>query len=205
MILPRLTEYLGSPSLATRGISPLTPLIELASIRQIATESGADGPLRAVAQHEGLPALLRKTFNELSRLDADDLAALAKTDELRSQLVDWYGLFRKDTKQYYVDQDLVKAADDVLAKGAAADTLRDIGFVVFYLLNDLTQAELQFAKRLIDMGQASMILGLVGEPEIDEDTLRISAAIEGTAETILTDSGHEGKAPVQLLSAPDSR
>ena len=100
MILPRLTEYLGSPSLATQGISPLTPLIELASIRQIATESGADGPLRAVAHHEGLPALLRKTFNELSRLDADDLSALANTDELRSQLVDWYGLFRKDTKQY---------------------------------------------------------------------------------------------------------
>ena len=61
MILPRLAEYLGSPTLAKNGISPLTPLIELASIRHIAIESGADGPLSAVAQHEGLPRLLSRT------------------------------------------------------------------------------------------------------------------------------------------------
>ena len=36
MILPRLAEYLGSPTLAKNGISPLIPLIELASIPHIA-------------------------------------------------------------------------------------------------------------------------------------------------------------------------
>ena len=42
MILPRLAEYLGSPTLAKDGKTPLTPLVELASIRHIATESGVD-------------------------------------------------------------------------------------------------------------------------------------------------------------------
>ena len=62
MILPRLAEYLGSPTLAKQGKAPLTPLVELASIRHIATESGVDGPLRAVSHHPGLPGLLRRNF-----------------------------------------------------------------------------------------------------------------------------------------------
>jgi len=62
MILPRLAEYLGSPALAKEGKAPLTPLVELASIRHIATESGVDGPLRAVSHHPGLPGLLRRNF-----------------------------------------------------------------------------------------------------------------------------------------------
>jgi len=205
MILPRLAEYLGSPTLAKNGISPLIPLIELASIRHIAIESGSDGPLSAVAQHEGLPGLLRRTFRELSRLDANDLSALAKTDNLRAQLVDWYRLFKEDNKKYYVHEDLVQAAEDAVALGTVTDTLRDIGFVVFYLLNDLTQAELRLAKRLIDMDQAGMILGLVGEPEIDEDTLRIIASIDDGVGAGLTGGDYENLLPVQMLSAPDSR
>ena len=205
MILPRLTEYLGAPTLAKSGISPLIPLIELASIRHIAVQSGADGPLSAVAQHEGLPRLLRRTFRELSRLDENDLSALAETDNLRDQLVDWYRLFKEDNKRCYVHEDLVQAADDAVTLGTVTDTLRDIGFVVFYLLNDLTQAELGLVKRLIDMHQARMILGLAGEPEIDEDTLRIIASIDDEAGAGRTGDHHKKLPPVQLLSAPDSR
>ncbi|MDA1129093.1 MAG: PD-(D/E)XK nuclease family protein [Chloroflexi bacterium] len=200
-----MAEYLGSPTLAKSGISPLIPLIELASIRHIAIESGADGPLSAVAQHEGLPGLLRRTFRELSRLDANDLSALAKTDNLRAQLVDWYRLFKQDNKKHYVHEDLVQAAEGAVARGTAADTLRDIGFVVFYLLNDLTQAELRLAKRLINMDQAGMILGMVGEPAIDEDTLRIITSIDDGVGAGLTGCDYESLPPVQLLSAPDSR
>ncbi len=50
MILPRLAEYLGSPTLAKKGISPLTSLILPASIRHIAIESGSDSPLIAVGR-----------------------------------------------------------------------------------------------------------------------------------------------------------
>ena len=62
MILPRLAEYLGSPTLAKEGKALLTPLVELASIQHIATESVVDGPLRAVSHHPGLPGLLRRNF-----------------------------------------------------------------------------------------------------------------------------------------------
>ena len=71
MTFSRLSEYLGSPTLAKVGRTPLTPLIELTSIRHIAEEKGADGPLRAVSHHAGLPGLLKNTFLELSRLTED--------------------------------------------------------------------------------------------------------------------------------------
>ena len=63
--------------------------------------------------------------------------------------------------------------------------------MVFYLLNDLTQAELRLAKRLIDMDQAGMILGMVGEPEIDEDTLRIITSVDDGVGAGLTGGDHE--------------
>ena len=129
MIFPRLAEYLGSPALAKEGKAPLTPLVELASIRHIATESGVDGPLRAVSHHPGLPGLLRRSFGELSRLEETDLSNLADIDGLRAQLVDWYRLFRDETKGYYVHEGLVRAAEDAVTKGLVDDTLSDIGYV----------------------------------------------------------------------------
>jgi len=205
MVLPRLAEYLGSPTLAKEGKAPLTPLVELASIRNIATETGGDGPLRAVSHHPGLPGLLRRTFGELSRLEVTDLSNLADTDGLRAQLVDWYRLFRDETKGYYVHEDLVRAAEDAVTKGLVDDTLRDIGYVVFYLLNDLTKSEARLTKSLIDTDQAAMTLGMVGEAEIDEDTLLIKTVISGGSGTALTYVSFENPPPVRLLSAPDSR
>ena len=205
MILPRLAEYLGSPTLAKDGKAPLTPLVELASIRHIATESGVNGPLRAVSHHPGLPGLLRRTFGELSRLEETDLSNLADTDGLRAQLVDWYRLFRDETQGYYVPEGLVRAAEDAVSNGLVADTLRDIGYVVFYLLNDLTKAEARLIKSLIDTDQAAMVLGMVGEAEIDGDTLLMKTAVFGGGGTALTGEGFEIPPPVRLLSAPDSR
>ena len=60
MIIPRLAGYLGSPTLAKEGKAVLTPLVELASIRHIATESVVDGPQGAVSHHPGLLGLLRR-------------------------------------------------------------------------------------------------------------------------------------------------
>ena len=203
MILPRLAEYLGSPTLAKEGKSPLIPLVELASIRHIAREGGADGPLRAVSHHAGLPGLLRKAFSELSRLTENDLDTLAEIDDLRAQLIDWYRLFRERTRDYYVQEDLVHAAEEAVSRGLVTDTIRDIGHVIVYLPNDLTAAESDLIKTLIDTNQASMILGLVGETDIDEETLRIKTTITGDSGVV--PEYFENPPPIRLISAPDAR
>ena len=205
MILPRLAEYLGSPVLAQKGKVPLTPLVELATIRYIATESKQDGPLRAVSHHAGLPGLLRRSFRDLSRLDENDLVTLTKADDLRSQLVDWYRKFKTEIQGYYVQDELIRVAEEGVRKSTVTDVLRDIGYVVFYFPNDLSRTESRLVRSLAEADQAAVVLGMVGESEIDEDTYLIATSISGGSKLVRTDEDSELNLPVKLLSAPDSR
>ena len=63
IVLARLAELLGAPSLAAQGRRPLTPLVEAAAVRAVASE--ARGPLEPVRQHPALNRTLRSTFREL--------------------------------------------------------------------------------------------------------------------------------------------
>ena len=71
--MPRLAVLLGSSHLSERGKSPLTPLMEMGCIRHVATQSGSDGPLRAVSSHEGMPGLLSRVFTEFAYLEESTL------------------------------------------------------------------------------------------------------------------------------------
>jgi hypothetical protein len=85
MVLPRLTELLGAPSLAARGLRPLTPLLEAAAVRAVASE--ADGPLAAVGQHPALHRTLQATFRELRHATQEGLSQLASQGKVRAEVV----------------------------------------------------------------------------------------------------------------------
>jgi hypothetical protein len=63
MLLPRLSELLGAPTLAARGLRPLTPILESAAVRAVAVE--ALGPLEPLRDHPSLHRSLGVTFREL--------------------------------------------------------------------------------------------------------------------------------------------
>ena len=62
LILGRLAELLGAPALAAQGRRPLTPLVEAAAVRAVASEAG--GSLEPVRQH---PALNRQKYRQHPR------------------------------------------------------------------------------------------------------------------------------------------
>lgn len=178
MVLARLAEYLGSPRLAERGKVPLSPLVELAAIRAIAREISGDGPLGEIAHHPRLHTSLRETFGELVRLSGEGLARLESQDLLRAQIVRWYRLSRERLGGYYDREELARAAAAAVEGGEASGALRDLGFIVFYLVQDLSPGEVALVMALGRQGRCAMILGLVGEEEIDAAARRVASRME---------------------------
>ena len=103
LVLSRLAELLGAPSLAAQGRRPLTPLVEAAAVRVVASEAG--GPLEPVRQHPALNRTLQSTFRELRHAAEAELTALAVQGGLRSEVVRLYRLFREHTDPKYYDDE----------------------------------------------------------------------------------------------------
>ena len=94
LVLSRLAELLGR--------RPLTPLVEAAAVRVVASEAG--GPLEPVRQHPALNRTLQSTFRELRHAAEAELTALAVQGGLRSEVVRLYRLFREHTDPKYYDE-----------------------------------------------------------------------------------------------------
>jgi hypothetical protein len=63
LVMPRLSELLGAPALASQGRRPLTPVLESASIRAVTAE--ASGILERLKAHPSLHQSLKATFRQL--------------------------------------------------------------------------------------------------------------------------------------------
>ncbi|MDP2950116.1 MAG: exodeoxyribonuclease V subunit gamma [Chloroflexota bacterium] len=168
MVVARVAEYLGAPGIAAQGKQPLSPLVELAAIRFIAGEMAGRGLLGGVARHSSLHLSLRGTFQDLARLAEPELNRLAQTDSLRAQTIEWYRRFRERTRPYYHREEIAAAAAEAIRSGVAETTLRDLGAVIFFLVQELSPAEEAMARALGESGCGAMILGLTGESEVDQ-------------------------------------
>jgi hypothetical protein len=110
MVLPRLAEYLGSPFLAAKGKSPLSPIFELAAIQNVVDKMSGQQPLGDIAKHPKLHQSLLNTFRELDLLSPASLDKLATVDSLRSQTINWYRAVRDLTAKYYTREELSKGS-----------------------------------------------------------------------------------------------
>ena len=174
MAAARLAEYLGAPLMADLGKRPLSPLIELATVRAVTVEIAGQGVLGDVAEHPSLHQSLRATFHDLARLNASDLAILTQWSPLQAETVRLFQRFQERTNGYYNREEMAAAAAEEVLGGAAGAALRDIGTVIFYLTSDLSPAETALARALANGDQCSLVLGLTGNAEVD--TVALTAA-----------------------------
>ena len=168
MVLPRLAELLGAPSLAANGQRPLKPLIESAAIRRAAEQ--ASGRLEPFRNHPSFHSSLRTTFRDLRLGGPNPLITLKRRGEIPGEIVRLYSLFRSFTESHYDREALADAAADAVA-GGDTTALSDLGPVIAYLLSDLTPGERRVVDALRTAWSCSTLLGITGDNDANEAVL----------------------------------
>ena len=164
LVFPRLAEFLGAPSLASQGRGPLTPVLENAAIR--AVTSKASGVLSQVSSHSSTILSIRRTFRQIRHASEDALDRLAAQGGLREEVVGLYRNFRGQTKEFYDAEDLARAAAEAVRSGRTAG-LSDLGFIIFFMLSDMSPGEKALVAELAAVGRCAVLLGVTGDAEAD--------------------------------------
>jgi ATP-dependent helicase/nuclease subunit B len=178
MVLPRLTEYLGAPALTRQGKSPLTPTMKLVAVRHFASEMANREPLGAISKHPPLHGYLVNNFNELAMLSEKQLSWLQAKTPVLNQVVEWYHMYRELTQPYYDREELAHSAAISVDNGDAESVLKDLGFIIFYLVTGFSRGELAFVSSLGVRKCCAVILGLTGEEEVDAESHRLVSRLE---------------------------
>lgn len=203
MVIPRLAEYLGAPALARQGKSPLTPTMKLAAVRHFAEEMAKREPLGSIASHPPLHDYLVNTFSEFAMLSEGQLSWLQDRSQLVHQVVEWYRMYQESTQPYYDREELALSAAGTVAKGDAESVLKDLGFIIFYLVTGFSPGELALIANLGTRGCCSVILGLTGEEEVDTETYRLASRLEPVLGNATVNSGESYTAD-HIVIAPDA-
>jgi len=206
MVLPRLAEYIGAPSLAAAKKSPLTPLISLAVIRSIAAVMSGKGPLGGVATHPQFHLYLRNTFDDLSPVPEAGLIKLAEANDILKQVIEWYRQYKGRTAIYYTREELCMAAARAVDGKEADSALRDLGHIVFHCVSGFSPGEAALVSSLSRAGKCEVRFLLSGEGEADAPLIKESETLKKAGVKIDTALISEGGPPGadHLLIAPDA-
>ncbi len=168
LVLGRLIELLGSPTLAAEGRRPLSSVYRVEAIRASVSDKReeflGDVPLDGPALRS-----LDVTFSDFDICDDEALDRLAGNSKRHRYLVDRYREFRSRLRSFYDECDLVAAATKVLEQDAVI--LRDIGGIVLYMPSDLTLQQQRFVAALADRAPLEVVVGLSGDSTVDEYAL----------------------------------
>ena len=164
MVFSRLAEFLGAPRMASEDRTPLTRVIENAAVRSVA--SGAIGPLGDLREHPSTLRSLKQSFRELRNVSVAALDALASSGELQAETIRLYRQFRRDTADYYDDEDLARAAAASVDEQPTAG-FDDIGAIVFYMPSELTPGQRALIEALARRERCVVMLGITGDSAAD--------------------------------------
>lgn len=165
--LPRLAEQLAAASLAPR--LPATRPVLTACWRAVLSE--APGAFAAVAGHPATIQALSAAHRELRDLGDDALDRVAAASGLGPDLVRLHRAVTATVQaSWYDDTDLLHAAAGLVAAdpGIAAE----LGALVLYLPQQLTQAEARFADVLGQTAELTVLAGLTGVRRADRTVRR---------------------------------
>lgn len=200
LVFPRLSEFLGAPSLASENRRPLTSILEGASIR--AVSGMASGMLGELRSHPSTHQSLRNSFRQLRHASDDALDILSEQSELRKEVVSLYRRFREQTREFYDREDLARAAAKAVTNGRAA-RLADLGAIIFFQIRDVSPAERELIEALSSKGHCAVFMGISGDTDADAPvealTARLSASL-GEPERL---TPAQTTPETQLLIAPD--
>jgi RecB family exonuclease len=200
LVLPRLAELLGAPSLAAADRRPLTSILESAAVRSVS--ANASGILESLGEHPSTHRSLKSTFRQLRFASPEGLKRLAQISPLRRQLVELHRKFLEHTSGYYDREDLARAAAAAVNNGTASG-LADLGLIVFFQLRDISPGERTMVQALALVGQCSVICGVTGDPEVDAPTQVLTDSLSGALGEPEVPTAPGPASHTRLLIAPD--
>jgi ATP-dependent helicase/nuclease subunit B len=198
LVLARLAELVGSPTLADERRRPLTGALRSEAVRAVLADAAP--PLAAVSGHPATERALDASFLELRRAGDGAVEMLDRAGDPAASVAHLYREFRSRTTGFYDDEDLAFAAAAALAGNPPA--LREIGQVVLYLPTHLSPGETDLVRALGAAGRLRALLGLTGDPAADRlvEELAARLAEPGAPERAPTSGPPAGTA---VVSAPD--
>jgi hypothetical protein len=197
-VLSHLAELFGAPALAPSGRRPLAgPLRAEAVHAALLTDPG---PFATVADHPSTAARLASTFRDLrrARLEPDALTPLRSRGDRAATVARLYADFRAGTTDFYDEADLLDAATAAVRAGTAAAG-DAAGTVVVYLPTDLSAAEVELVRALVERSTAVVLLGVTGDDEADAVNVELVAALGSASPPMATSV----PAATAVLSAAD--
>ncbi len=174
LVLARVAELLGAPTLAAHGRRPLTGPIRAEAIR--AALAADPGVFHDVAEHTATERSLDATFRELRLASPQALDAAAHQSRRAEDAIRLFHDFRSRTTDYYDEEDLAVAAAAAVRAGSSA--LRDVGHVILFLPRRLTPGEQTLAEALAEAGGLAAVIGLTGDREADEPARELASRLQ---------------------------
>ena len=205
LVLSRLAELLGAPSLAAAGRVPMTRIVESAAVRATATQ--ATGDLSNHQSHPSTHQSLRYTFRELRTASVSARDILSGRSGLLSEVIRLYRDFRRRTRTFYHEEHLAAEAAKTVRNGEVSG-LDDLGFIVFYDLRDVSPAQQELIKALARSGRQSgggcaALFGITGDDVADSPIRALAGQLSAELGTPSESGPPDATAHTELAIAPD--
>jgi ATP-dependent helicase/nuclease subunit B len=196
--LPRLAEQLAAPTLTAEGRRPATRPVTAATIRQRLDAN--PGIFGRVAGHPSTSRALGRAMSALRDITDAALTTLESASTLVSDLVRLHRETAADLQpQWYDVTDLLHTATERVRTRPSATA--ELGPVVLYLPQDLSQAETAFARSLAGQTDLQVIAGLTGNPRADRGVL---AALTALVPEFQPPAGNPEAVAARIINASDS-
>ena len=164
----RFAAELAAPILRSRGLKPLTWLLERQAVRAVAEDSvrryGFDSQGGRLMRNS-LAAAFRRMQEPAPAEDPGDGGAMNALAE--RLLKDFLDLVNR--KGYYTPAEVSEMAAEAVSDSHHA--ARRLPQVIYYLPRRLSTGDLQLAKALLERSRCDVILGLTGDEDADEPAL----------------------------------
>ncbi|MCY3951648.1 MAG: PD-(D/E)XK nuclease family protein [bacterium] len=149
------------------GGRPMSGPVLAAAVREVL--DAEPGIFRAVSRHPATEQALVRSYGELRDLSEAALEVLAEQSRRASEVVRIHRRARELLRRRWIDEfDLIDAAVEALATGVGARSAADLGPVVVYLPQRITNSQGRLLAGLASVAELSVIAGLSGDDRADE-------------------------------------
>jgi hypothetical protein len=200
----KLAEHLGGAEMAKQGRPGVSSTVIAAAVRTALRRD--PGHFRGVETHPATERALTRAHRELSELDSDQLAALARQSLRARDVVRIHREVAEDlASRFSNEQQLARAAATVV-RARPSQTQQRLGPVIVFLPQDLSRSQAHLLRAVSEVTDTMIVAGVTGSEDAD-------ATVRASLQRLGTDCGslpHSGSEPprmgdtVKALSVSDA-